>query len=51
MSDQQRDPSPVGDWDVTDEPGEVTNEPDNARASDMGMVPEPAAEDRQRGGE
>ena len=45
--EQQRDPSPVGDWKPSEEPGEVTNEPDNARASDAGTIPEP----EDRGGE
>ena len=34
-----RDPSPVGDYDVeNDSDTEVTNEPDNARADDVAQV-------------
>jgi hypothetical protein len=34
MAEQERDPRPVGDWDVSEQ-GEVTDEPDNARADDQ----------------
>lgn len=47
MTEQERDPSPVGSYELPDEPAEVTNDPDNARASDAGMAPEP----EDRGGE
>lgn len=40
MSDQERDPSPVGDDEIDDQESEVTNHPDNARASDIGLVGE-----------
>ena len=35
------DSRPVGDTQLPDEPGEVTNEPDNARADDASQVSEP----------
>ena len=42
MSAKERDPSPVGDYEIDDDKeSEITNHPDNARANDMGMVAEP----------
>jgi hypothetical protein len=46
VSDQERDPRPVGDYDVDDQASEVTNHPDNARADDVSVVAEPEEGER-----